>query len=182
MVSSPSVLPPSRSGRPKLLLIFGRLIVPSQRHRYPSPPSENARKSSPRYSHVWQTLRRVRYSSTPFAVEVPAITSRSLANALTACSALLLFHGTPSWPRKVNSLSRYFWKRAPLVPGRSGTPFGRVEEPFEANVMLAEMVRLQAKAIDRVDHRLEYGREGGRCFSSSSNGFFRSSSFRSRMR
>lgn len=30
-----------------------------------------------------------------FAVDVPAITSRSFANALTACSALLLFHGTP---------------------------------------------------------------------------------------
>jgi len=54
------------------------------------------RKSSPWYSQVWATVKRVRYSSTPFFVDVPEITSRSLANALMACSALLLFHGTPS--------------------------------------------------------------------------------------
>jgi len=36
---------------------------------------------------------------------------RSLANALIACSALLLFQGTPSCVRKVNSLSRSFSKR-----------------------------------------------------------------------
>ena len=37
----------------------------------------------------------------------PAITSRSCANALMACSALLLCQGTPSWLRKVKSLSRF---------------------------------------------------------------------------
>jgi uncharacterized protein YecT (DUF1311 family) len=42
----------------------------------------------------------------------PSITSRSLANALMACSALLLFHGTPSNLRNVNSLSRFFSKRS----------------------------------------------------------------------
>jgi len=61
-----------------------------------SPDRRNSRKSRPRHSHVSATLKSVRYSSTPFLDDEPAITSRSRANALMACSALLLFQGTPS--------------------------------------------------------------------------------------
>ena len=50
----------------------------------------------PRYLQVSDTLKSVRYSSTPFIVDDPEMTSRSFANALMACSALLLFQGTPS--------------------------------------------------------------------------------------
>jgi DUF2958 family protein len=57
---------------------------------------KNSKKSTFLYLHVSETLRRIRYSSIPEGVAVPSITSRSVANALIACSALLLFHGTPS--------------------------------------------------------------------------------------
>src|SRR6266853_6305166 len=76
-----------------------------------SPERRKSRKSSPWYSQVSATLKSVKYSSTPFLEDDPAITSRSLANALTACSALLLFHGTSSYRKNVKSLSRFFWKR-----------------------------------------------------------------------
>src|SRR6266481_1557762 len=77
-----------------------------------SPERRNAKKSKPEYLHVWQTLKRIRYSSIPFGVERPSMARRSLANALIACSALLLFQGTPSWLRKVNNLARSFSKRS----------------------------------------------------------------------
>ena len=56
--------------------------------------------------------KRIRYSSMPRGVERPSIALRSLAKALIACSALLLFQGIPSWLRKVNSLSRSLSNRA----------------------------------------------------------------------
>jgi hypothetical protein len=42
---------------------------------------------------------------------VPPIPFRRDTNRLTAFSALLLFHGTPSCPRNVNSFPRYFSTR-----------------------------------------------------------------------
>lgn len=42
----------------------------------------------------------MRYSSIPLGVERPSIDRRNLARALIACSALLLFQGTPSWLRR----------------------------------------------------------------------------------
>lgn len=77
-----------------------------------SPERRNSRKSKPEYLHVWQMLKRMRYSSIPLGVERPSIARRSLARALIACSALLLFQGTPSWLRKVNSLPRSLSNRA----------------------------------------------------------------------
>src|SRR6267378_2674963 len=77
-----------------------------------SPERRKSKKSKPEYLHVWQTLKRIRYSSIPFGVERPSMVRRSLANALIACSALLLFQGTPSWLKKVNRFSRSLSKRA----------------------------------------------------------------------
>src|ERR1700680_2082951 len=77
-----------------------------------SPERRNPKKSKPEYLHVGQTLKRIRHSSIPFGVERPSMVRRSLANALIACSALLLFQGTPSWLRKVNSFSRSVSNRA----------------------------------------------------------------------
>ena len=77
-----------------------------------SPERRKSKKSNPEYLHVWQTLNRMRYSSIPFGVERPSMARRSLANALIACSALLLFQGTPSWLRKVNNLARSFSNRS----------------------------------------------------------------------
>ncbi len=50
----------------------------------------------------------------PASVNSVPITFRREANSLTAFSALLLFHGTPSWSKKVNSLSRYFTESSTL--------------------------------------------------------------------
>src|SRR5213079_3235887 len=77
-----------------------------------SPERRKSKKSNPEYLHVWQTLKRIRYSSIPFGVERPSMARRSLANALISCSALLLFQGTPSWLRKVNNLARSFSNRS----------------------------------------------------------------------
>jgi hypothetical protein len=41
-------------------------------------------------------MPEARYSSMPLTVLVPPMVRRSLSKALIACSALLLFHGTPS--------------------------------------------------------------------------------------
>jgi hypothetical protein len=49
------------------------------------------------YLQVSLMLNRTRYSLTPFGVPFAPIALRRRANALMACSALLLFHGTPSW-------------------------------------------------------------------------------------
>jgi hypothetical protein len=40
---------------------------------------------------------RTRYSRNPFSVVTPLMTCLSVAKALIACSALLLFHGTPPY-------------------------------------------------------------------------------------
>src|ERR1700712_28631 len=45
-----------------------------------SPDLRKSRKSTPRYLQVSDTLSSVRYSSIPFFVEDPAITSRGFAN------------------------------------------------------------------------------------------------------
>src|SRR6266480_1877650 len=77
-----------------------------------SPERRKSKKSNPEYLHVWHTLNRMRYSSIPCGVERPSMARRSLANALIACSALLLFQGTPSWLRKVNNFARSFSNRS----------------------------------------------------------------------
>src|SRR5271165_4623040 len=59
-------------------------------------------------SHVSKTLERIRYSFTVFSLNRPSLSRRYFANRLIACSALLLFHGTPLWSRKVNILELYF--------------------------------------------------------------------------
>src|SRR4051812_38228816 len=73
--------------------------------------SRKSRKSMFLHLQVSQTLSNTRVSPRPFSVVWPSITRRSIANAFTACSALLLFHGTSSKSRKVNILSRYLCKR-----------------------------------------------------------------------
>src|SRR6266404_836528 len=61
-----------------------------------SPERRKSRKFTPEYLHVWQMLRRIRSYSILFGDDIPPMTRRSLAKALIACSALLLFQGTPS--------------------------------------------------------------------------------------
>src|SRR5215510_13054134 len=58
-----------------------------------SPDRKKSKKRIPLYLHVSHMLRRIRYSWIPFSELDPPITLRSLANALIACSALLLFQG-----------------------------------------------------------------------------------------
>src|SRR5713226_815986 len=76
-----------------------------------SPERKKSRKLIPLHLHVSHTLRRIRYSRIPLSVLDPPTSLRSAANALIACSALLLFHGTPSQSKNVNSLSWFFSKR-----------------------------------------------------------------------
>jgi hypothetical protein len=57
---------------------------------------KKVRKSTPFNLHVSLMLSRTRYSLIPLAVPDAPIVMRKFANALTACSALLLFQGTPS--------------------------------------------------------------------------------------
>ena len=77
-----------------------------------SPERRKSRKSNLLYLHVSQMLSRIKYSRMPFSVLLPPMTFRSVAKALTACSALLLFHGTPSKRKNVNNFSRFFWNRS----------------------------------------------------------------------
>src|SRR5262245_21661255 len=60
----------------------------------------------PRHRKVCCTDKSTQYSVVPLGVLV-TITFRRRVNARTACSALLLFHGTLSQSRNVNSLSRF---------------------------------------------------------------------------
>src|SRR5262245_4264146 len=78
-----------------------------------------SRKSTPEYLQVWQTLRSTKYSRIPFSVVTPVKTLRKSANDFIACSALLLFQGTPSWSRNVNNESRFFSNRALHLHARS---------------------------------------------------------------
>ena len=55
-----------------------------------SPDRKNSQKLTPLHLHVSHRLNSIRYSFSPFFVPFPPITLRSKANALTACSALLL--------------------------------------------------------------------------------------------
>lgn len=91
----PKLLAPSTAARPRRFCWLAAKVP-----MFVAPERRKSKKSKPEYLHVWQTLRRMRYSSIPFGVERPSIVRRSLANALIACSALLLFQGTPSWLRK----------------------------------------------------------------------------------
>jgi hypothetical protein len=59
-----------------------------------------------RHRKVCCTDKSTQYSVVPLGVLV-TITFRRRVNARTACSALLLFHGTLSQSRNVNSLSRF---------------------------------------------------------------------------
>lgn len=61
-----------------------------------SPERKTSKKSAPIYLQVSLMLKRTKYSRRPFSVVTPPMMCRSLAKGLTACSALLLFHGIPS--------------------------------------------------------------------------------------
>ena len=53
-------------------------------------------------------LNKIMSFLTDLSVKLPRVMSLNLENALNACSALLLCHGTPSWLKNANSLSRFF--------------------------------------------------------------------------
>ena len=55
------------------------------------------------------------------SVAAPSMTSRNWANAFTACSALLLCQGIPSYSRNVKSL---FHCSVQLIPVRPGASWG----------------------------------------------------------
>ena len=77
-----------------------------------SPDSRNCQKLSAAIAERLVEAQQQQVVPDPaFAEGRAPMTFRRDANRLTAFSALLLFHGTPSWSRKVNSLSRYFRKR-----------------------------------------------------------------------
>ena len=61
----------------------------------------------------------------PFSEVTPSITRRSVAKALMACSALLLFHGTSSKFRNVNIVSRFFCNRSMIFVAASPAPNSR---------------------------------------------------------
>src|SRR6266849_3430074 len=93
---------------------FRRLIAKSSMSF--EPDRRKSRKSTFLHLQVSQTLSKTRVSRRLFSVVSPSITRRSNANAFTACSALLLFHGTSSKSRKVNILLRFFCKRSTSLP------------------------------------------------------------------
>src|SRR5271165_7035524 len=70
-------------------------------------------------SHVSKTLARIRYSFTVFSLYRPSLSRRYFTNRLIACSALLLFHVTPLWSRKVNILEPYFLNLFAYLVARS---------------------------------------------------------------
>src|SRR5262245_20044412 len=76
-----------------------------------SPDFKKSRKLIPLYLHVSLMLNSTTYCRTPLGVPLAPNTLRSRAKALIACSALLLFQGTPSWSRNVKSLSWFFSNR-----------------------------------------------------------------------
>ena len=86
---------------------FRRLIAKSSMSF--EPDRRKSRKSTFLHLQVSQTLSKTRVSRRLFSVGSPSITRRSNANAFTACSALLLFHGTSSKSRKVNILLPFFF-------------------------------------------------------------------------
>src|SRR5260370_41802749 len=61
-----------------------------------SSDNRKSRNRTPLFLHVSLMLSRMRYSRIPLTVLVPPKIFRNRANALIACSALLLFQGTPS--------------------------------------------------------------------------------------
>ena len=91
----------------RTVLICGDLPV-ADSSTLVSPDSMKSRKLIPLLLQVSQMLSRTRYSRKPFSVHVPPITRRNSAKARMAFSALLLFQGTPSWAKNVNSFSRFF--------------------------------------------------------------------------
>ncbi len=84
-----------------------------------SPDRRKSKNSTSLYLHVSDILNITRYSRIPFSEVIPLITRRRVANALIACSALLLFQGTPSCTRKVNNFSLFFSKRLLNAPACS---------------------------------------------------------------
>src|SRR5262249_24930651 len=85
------------------------------------------------------------YSLVPLGVLV-AITLRCLVKAPSACSALLLFHGTLSWSRKVKSLPSFFNKLNSRVIGKCRlSQF--VKKCAHIAFVLAQIAFLQAALI-----------------------------------
>ena len=68
-----------------------------------------------------------------------------------AFSALLLFHGTPSWSMNVNSLSRYFssrLRRASAASERKDCARQRLEELVHVPLVLLQVPTLEAVLVD----------------------------------
>src|ERR1700741_722169 len=86
------------------------------------PERKKSRKLTFLYLQVSQILRRTRKSLRLFSVVFPSITRRSAAKAFIACSALLLFQGTPPKLRNVNSLLRFFFKPSAIFIAASLPP------------------------------------------------------------
>ena len=61
-----------------------------------SPLRMNSKNSKLLYLHVWQMLNQIISFFTDLSVKLPRVISLNFANALIACSALLLCHGIPS--------------------------------------------------------------------------------------
>jgi len=85
-------------------------------------------------------------SRSPFSVVTPPMIWRSAANALTACSALLLFQGTPSKLRNVKSLSRFFSNRLLTSPlfRLGGSVRKSADKSFHSRQVLPQEAALQA--------------------------------------
>ncbi len=75
------------------------------------PVSRNRRKLTRLYLHVSKALNITSASFSECSVNNPSDVRLYFAKLLAACSALLLFHGTPSKSKNVNSLSPYFLNR-----------------------------------------------------------------------
>ena len=99
---------------------FGSLFAKSSMSL--EPERRKSKKSTFLYLQVSHRLNKTRKSLRPFSVVCPSITRRSVANALMACSALLLFQGTSSRSRNVNIVLRFFCKRSMILLAASPIP------------------------------------------------------------
>ena len=81
-----------------------------------------------------------------------------------ACSALLLFHGTPSWSRNVKSFSRLFWNLRLIALGDLGcvASLGQsAEEAIDRALVPAEVLAAEPVLVHRPYDRPEKFAEPG---------------------
>jgi hypothetical protein len=105
-------------------------------------------------AHVSKTVARTRYSSRERWVNLPSASRRYLAKRFIACSALLLFHGTPSYSRnvpgahaaRIRPVISLRLDRAPKVPSaaRRSALVSHREQPLSQrrwprNMMICEL-------------------------------------------